>query len=173
MVSETKKIVETQLNRSLRSDVEVVSRCHFNLPAVIKVPSNLDDGTPFPTSYWLTCPMYIKKVGSLESQGLIKELDKQLDQNKDLYKKWSDRQKSYEDERNKDNKNKKNLIDPTGGVGGAIESIKCLHSHLADELATDKNIIGKIVLEAVGGFNCEDPCINENYEKNVNWKSKW
>ena len=96
MVSETKKIVETQLNRSLRSDVEVVSRCHFNLPAVIKVPSNLDDGTPFPTSYWLTCPMYIKKVGSLESQGLIKELDKQLDQNKDLYKKWSDRQKSYE-----------------------------------------------------------------------------
>ena len=105
MVSETKKIVETQLNRSLRSDVEVVSRCHFNLPAVIKVPSNLDDGTPFPTSYWLTCPMYIKKVGSLESQGLIKELDKQLDQNKDLYKKWSDRQKSYEDERNKDNKN--------------------------------------------------------------------
>ena len=117
--------------------------------------------------------MYIKKVGSLESQGLIKELDKQLDKNKDLYKKWSDRQKSYEDERNKENKNKKNLIDPTGGVGGAKESIKCLHSHLADELATDKNTIGKIVLEAVGGFNCEDPCINENYEKNVNWKSKW
>ena len=57
MVNETKKIVETQLNRPLRSDVEVVSRCHFNLPAVIKVPSNLDDGTPFPTSYWLTCPM--------------------------------------------------------------------------------------------------------------------
>ncbi len=65
MVSKNKKIVETQLNRSLRSKVDVVSSCHFNLPAVIKVPSNLDDGTPFPTSYWLTCPMYNKKVGSL------------------------------------------------------------------------------------------------------------
>ena len=78
----------------------------------------------------------------------------------------------YKDELEKC-ENKKNLIDPTGGVGGAKESIKCLHSHLADELATNKNIIGKIVVEAVGGFNCEDPCINENYEKNANWKSKW
>ena len=94
MVSEEKRIVEVQLDRSLRSDVEVVSSCHFNLPAVIKVPSNLDDGTPFPTSYWLTCPMYNKKVGSLESQGLIKELDKQLNENEDLKKLWSDRQLS-------------------------------------------------------------------------------
>ena len=173
MASKFKKIVETQLNRSIRSNVEVVSSCHYNLPAVIKVPSNLDDGTPFPTSYWLTCPMYNKKVGSLESQGLIKELDKQLNENKDLNKQWTERQKSYEEERNRENKNKENLINPTGGVGGAKESIKCLHSHLADELATNKNIIGKIVLESVGGFNCEEPCIDENYKKNIKWKSKW
>tara|TARA_B100000287_G_scaffold414237_1_gene446595 strand:+ start:4933 stop:5454 length:522 start_codon:yes stop_codon:yes gene_type:complete len=173
MVSEAKKIVEVQLNRSLRSNVEVVSRCHFDLPAVIKVPSNLDDGTPFPTSYWLTCPMYNKKVGSLESHGLIKELDKQLNENEDLRKLWSDRQRSYEEERNKRRKNKKEEITPKGGVGGATESIKCLHAHLADELATNKNYIGKIVLESVGGFNCEEPCIDENYKKNVKWKSKW
>ncbi len=173
MVSEAKKIVEVQLNRSLRSNVEVVSRCHFDLPAVIKVPSNLDDGTPFPTSYWLTCPMYNKKVGSLESHGLIKELDKQLNENEDLRKLWSDRQRSYEEERNKRRNNKKEEITPKGGVGGATESIKCLHAHLADELATNKNYIGKIVLESVGGFNCEEPCIDENYKKNVKWKSKW
>ena len=173
MVSKNKKIVETQLNRSLRSKVDVVASCHFNLPAVIKVPSNLDDGTPFPTSYWLTCPMYNKKVGSLESQGLIKELDKQLNENKDLNQQWAERQKSYEEERNRENKNKENLINPTGGVGGAKESIKCLHSHLADELATQKNIIGKIVLESVGSFNCEEPCIDENLNKNIKWKSKW
>ena len=49
-----KKIVEAQIDRSLRSDVTVSSRCHLNLPAAIKVPPNLDDGTPFPTTYWLT-----------------------------------------------------------------------------------------------------------------------
>ena len=70
-----KKIVEAQIDRSLRSDVTVSSRCHLSLPAAIKVPPNLDDGTPFPTTYWLTCPMYNKKIGSLESQGLIAELD--------------------------------------------------------------------------------------------------
>tara|TARA_Y100000590_G_scaffold280624_1_gene315284 strand:+ start:254 stop:775 length:522 start_codon:yes stop_codon:yes gene_type:complete len=173
MVSKEKRIVEVQLSRSLRSNVEVVSSCHFNLPAVIKVPSNLDDGTPFPTSYWLTCPMYNKKVGSLESQGLIKELDNQLNKNEDLKKLWSDRQRSYEEERNKDKKKNEEEIIPTGGVGGASESIKCLHAHLADELATSKNYIGKIVLESVGGFNCEEPCINKDFKKNVKWKSKW
>ena len=117
MVSKAKRIVEVQLNRSLRSNVEVVSSCHFNLPAVIKVPSNLDDGTPFPTTYWLTCPMYNKKVGSLESQGLIKELDKQLNKNIDLKMLWSDRQKSYEEDRNKDRKKNEEEIIPTGGVG--------------------------------------------------------
>ena len=48
-----------------------------------------------------------------------------------------------------------------------------LHAHLADELATEKNAVGKIVLESVGGFNCEEPCIDENYKKNIKWKSKW
>ena len=69
-------------------------------------------------------------------------------------------------------KNEEEII-PTGGVGGASESIKCLHAHLADELATSKNYIGKIVLESVGGFNCEEPCINKDFKKNVKWKSKW
>ena len=94
-----KKTVESQLDRSVRSDINVTTKCHFNLPVVIKVPPNLDDGTPFPTSYWLTCPMYNKKVGSLESHGMIKELDKQLKENKKLYKLWNERQDSYKEER--------------------------------------------------------------------------
>ncbi len=166
-----KKTVEAQLDRSVRSDINVTTKCHFNLPVVIKVPPNLDDGTPFPTSYWLTCPMYNKKVGSLESHGMIKELDKQLKENKKLYELWNERQDSYKEER--DSENKGDQIVPSGGVGGAKESIKCLHAHLADELATEKNAVGKIVLESVGGFNCEEPCIDENYKKNIKWKSKW
>ena len=72
---------------------------HLDIPAVIKVPPKLNDGTPFPTTYWLTCPMYNKKIGSLESQGLIKELDKELENNPDLKEKWQSRQKSYQAER--------------------------------------------------------------------------
>ena len=90
-----KKIVEAQIDRSLRSNVTVSSRCHLNLPAAIKVPPNLDDGTPFPTTYWLTCPMYNKKIGSLESQGLIAELDNEIQNNPNLKAAWSERQTSY------------------------------------------------------------------------------
>ena len=167
-----KKTVEVQLNRNLRSDVNVVAKCHFDLPVVVDVPKNLDDGTPFPTMFWLTCPMYVKKVSTLESHGMVKELDKQLQSNKKLNELWSKRQKSYEEERNKKYKNSMNLISPDGGVGGTLKSIKCLHSHLADELVTGLNTIGQIVLENVGGCNCNEPCVVDG-SKNINWRSEW
>ena len=173
MMNHNKQIVEIQLGRKLRSSVNVVTKFHFNLPVVIKVPPNLDDGTPFPTTYWLSCPMYTKKVGSLESTGLIKELDEQIQKDKNLYDQWSNRQHSYETERTQEiNENTK--IHPYGGVGGARESIKCLHSHLADQLATGKNVVGQIVEELVGGFNCQEPCIDDQQlEKNKSWKVEW
>ena len=167
-----KKTVEVQLNRNLRSDVNVVAKCHFDLPVVVDVPKNLDDGTPFPTMFWLTCPMYVKKVSTLESHGMVKELDKQLQSNKKLNELWSMRQKSYEEERNEKYKSSMNLISPDGGVGGTLKSIKCLHSHLADELVTGLNTIGQIVLENVGGRNCNEPCVVDG-SKNINWRSEW
>ena len=171
MTSE-KQVVEVQLNRNLRSEIKVAAKCHFDLPVVVDVPKNLDDGTPFPTMFWLTCPMYIKKVSTLESHGMVKELDNQLNDNNKLFKLWSKRQKTYEKERNKKYKNTKNKISPSGGVGGTQKSIKCLHSHLADELVTGKNIVGQIVLENVGGCNCLEPCVVDG-RKNKNWRSEW
>ena len=124
IVTSEKQIVEIQLNRNLRSEIKVVVKCHFDLPVVVDVPKNLHDGTPFPTMFWLTCPMYVKKVGTLESHGMVKELDKQLNSNKKLRKLWSKRQKSYEKERNRKYKSVNNTVSPIGGVGGAVNSIK-------------------------------------------------
>ncbi len=167
-----KQTVEIQLNRKVRSNINVVAKCHFDLPVVVDVPKNLDDGTPFPTMYWLTCPMYVKKVSTLESNGMVKDLDKQLVDNKKLNKLWRKRQKSYENERNKKYKNLTNTISPIGGVGGTTKSIKCLHSHLADELVSGENVIGKVVLESVGGCNCIEPCVIDG-SKNDKWRIEW
>ena len=141
-----KQTVEIQLDRKIRSNIDVVAKCHFNLPVVVDVPKNLDDGTPFPTMYWLTCPMYVKKVSTLESNGMVKDLDNQLVDNKKLNKLWRKRQRSYENERNKKYKTLSNTISPIGGVGGTTKSIKCLHSHLADELVSGKNVIERLFL---------------------------
>ena len=168
-----KQIIEAQIERSLRSDVQTSSRCHLDLPAAIKVPPNLDDGTPFPTTYWLTCPMYNKKIGALESQGLIAQLDNEILNNPKLRKEWNERQISYQEERQV-SQDQTNEHLPTGGVGGATESIKCLHSHTADEISTGKNPIGKIVIESIGLFNCEKPCIDQNtFQKHPEWKIEW
>jgi hypothetical protein len=171
-VTNEKQTVEIQLNRKVRSNINVVAKCHFDLPVVVDVPKNLDDGTPFPTMYWLTCPMYVKKVSTLESNGMVKDLDKQLVDNKKLNKLWRKRQKSYENERNKKYKNLSNTISPIGGVGGTTKSIKCLHSHLADELVSGENVIGKVVLESVGGCNCIEPCVIDG-SKNDKWRIEW
>ena len=63
------EIVEAQLGRPLRSDVFVAKHCPLGLPVVIQVPPILDDGTPFPTMYWLTCPLAQKRIGRLEGLG--------------------------------------------------------------------------------------------------------
>ena len=55
-------VVAAQIGRTPRSVVEVAGRCHLGLPAVTVVPPLLDDGTPFPTLYWLTCPLAVKRL---------------------------------------------------------------------------------------------------------------
>lgn len=173
MAKRDREIVEIQIGRKLRSDLEVSCRCHLDLPAVIKVPPRLNDKTPFPTTYWLTCPMMNKKIGSLESQGLIKEIDKQIQKDSKLNSKWKKRQESYKLERDK-LETQEVFPKAKGGVGGAENSVKCLHSHTADELSTGLNPVGKIVLESIGTFNCDQPCISEeSMKKNEGWSVIW
>ena len=52
-----RQVVAVQLERPLRAAIDVRARCPLQLPVVVAVPPLLDDGTPFPTRYWLTCPL--------------------------------------------------------------------------------------------------------------------
>ena len=159
--SNDKDIVEIQLRRKVRSRVDVRSRCHLNLPAVTLVPPNLDDGTPFPTTYWLTCPLLAHRVSSLEAKGMVKVFDELIQQKGKLRTRWKKRQKTYEEERRLLQRGSKNIV-PEGGVGGTKDHIKCLHAHLADQLATGKNPIGETVESLIGGFDCLVPCVKKN-----------
>jgi hypothetical protein len=173
--SSDKDIVEIQLRRKVRSRVDVRSRCHFNLPTVTLVPPNLDDGTPFPTTYWLTCPLLVKRVSSLEAKGMVKVFDELIQQKGKLRRLWKNRQKTYEEERRLLQSSSENIL-PEGGVGGTKEHIKCLHTHLADQLATGKNPIGETIESLIGGFDCLVPCVKKNntrMEFNSEWKSIW
>ena len=71
-----REVVAAQIGRPLRAAANVVSRCHLGLPVVVQVPPLLDDGTPFPTLYWLSCPLAAKRVGRVESVGGVKTMER-------------------------------------------------------------------------------------------------
>ena len=50
------EIMRLQLGRDMRGVVSIARRCACGRPAVVRTAPRLEDGTPFPTSLYLTLP---------------------------------------------------------------------------------------------------------------------
>ena len=155
-------VIEAQIGRPLRADSEVVARCHLGLPVVIRVPPHLDDGTPFPTLYWLTCPLAVTRIGRLEGAGGVKRMEAKTDTDPGFADALSSAHGAYQAERDA-------LIDPdderprpTGGVGGSSEGVKCLHAHYAHSAAGGDNPVGELVGGWIEPLDCVVPCVVDN-----------
>ena len=70
--------VHRQLRRAPRGLRRVAHRCACGLPDVIETAPRLEDGTPFPTTYYLTCPRAVAAVGTLESGGVMAAMTARL-----------------------------------------------------------------------------------------------
>lgn len=66
--------VSAQLGRPARDVVAVVHRCSCGLPDVVTTAPRLRDGTPFPTTFYLTCPRATADVSRLEADGTMAAL---------------------------------------------------------------------------------------------------
>ncbi len=153
-------IVAAQLGRPLRSGLSVVASCHLGLPVVVEVPPILDDGTPFPTSFWLTCPLASKRIGRLEGIGAVKQLERYADHDAGFGAALDAAHRRYGEER--DAKTPDDAIHtPSGGVGGTRTGIKCVHAHYADHAAGNPNPVGAAAAPFVEPLDCERPCIVE------------
>ena len=166
-------VVTAQLDRPLRAAVEVVSRCHLGLPVVVAVPPILDDGTPFPTRYWLSCPLAGKRVARLESAGAIPRLEAFVDADDELRKQVIETDLRYAADRDA-------LVVsgaahlPSGGVGGNEGAgLKCLHAHYADSAAGNRNPVGGFVRPYVEPLDCDVPCVRDTdsgVARNPDWR---
>lgn len=166
-------VVAAQIERQPRSAIDVVARCHLGLPVAIAVPPHLDDGTPFPTRYWLTCPLAVRRIGRLESVGGVKAAEAKLASDPDLAAAHDATMKRYATERDA-------LIDeddarprPTGGVAGAAAGVKCLHAHYADYAAGNDNVVGEWAAPDVEPLDCVVPCVAEvdaQIVRNPEWR---
>jgi len=73
-----------QLGRPMRDVVAVAHRCPCGLPDVVATAPRLADGTPFPTTFYLTCPRAASAIGTLESSGLMRRMTERLAEDAEL-----------------------------------------------------------------------------------------
>jgi uncharacterized protein len=125
-------VVAQQLGREPRGARAVAHRCPCGLPDVVETAPRLADGTPFPTLYYLTCPRAVTGASTLESAGLMREMNERLAADPELAAQYRRAHERYLVRRAE-------IADvpEIAGVsaGGMPSRVKCLHVHLAQSLA--------------------------------------
>ncbi len=124
------------------------------MPQVIETEPHLDDGTPFPTLWWLSCKKLSSDVGSLESKGFMNQINEDLARNDSLQQSLREATDSYVSRRDSFA-----TLEDRLHPGGGPSRVKCLHAHVAHELMTGDNWVGKRALEAIGWKELTEPCV--------------
>jgi uncharacterized protein len=70
--------ISRQLGRPARDVIGVSARCVCGSPVVVVTSPRLDDGTPFPTLYYLTHPEATKEASRLEAAGKMLDYTERL-----------------------------------------------------------------------------------------------
>jgi hypothetical protein len=127
---------------------------------VITVAPVLEDGSFFPTTFWLTCPMLVEEVGDLESAGEGARLARRVARSPEFAAAAVDADAAYREARRAEGGG----VDPCAGVGVAGQrdplAVKCLHARLAAHLAGIGDPIGAEVAgmtAGTAGARCTDP----------------
>ncbi len=147
---EERRAVGRQLGREPRGPWGVAERCTFGEPSVIVTAPRLDDGTPFPTLWWLTCPWLVERVSQLESEGGAADWAARLASDDALAEKLIAADSRYRAARAAVGQGE----DPCAevGIGGQSDPLapKCLHAHVAASLAGLDDPIGQHVVMECG-----------------------
>ena len=129
--------VSQQLGRPARGVVAVAHRCPCGLPDVVTTAPRLDDGTPFPTTYYLTCPRATAAVSTLEASGLMREMTQRLASDPELAERYRAAHEDYLRRRAE-----LGDVPEIEGVsaGGMPTRVKCLHVLVAHALAAGPGV---------------------------------
>lgn len=165
-------VLGLQIGRPLRATSRVLRRCSFGLPIVAEVPPILDTGEPFPTRYWLTCPLAHRRIARIEARGGVREAQARIDDDPRLADAVRAAHSRYADAR--DAAVPRGVTHrPTGGVGGSSGGVKCLHAHYADFAAGNDNPLGRWVHDEIGDLECVVPCVtfvDGELRRNPEWR---
>ena len=150
--------VGLQLGRVPRAMTSVAHRCPCRLPDVVETKPRLEDGTPFPTLYYLTCPRLTGAVSTLESRGVMREMVARLAADADLaagyaaaHEDYLRRREAIED------------VPEVHGVsaGGMPDRVKCLHVLVGHALGAGPGVnpLGDEARAALPAWWAAGPCV--------------
>jgi hypothetical protein len=150
--------VSEQLGRPVRSVHAVAHRCPCGNPDVVATEPRLDDGTPFPTTFYLTCPRAASRIGTLEASGLMAEMTQRLQDDPELaaaYQRAHERYLEYRESIGH--------VEEIAGVsaGGMPNRVKCLHVLAGQSLGMGRGVnpLGDEVVDALGEYWQSGPCV--------------
>ncbi|MBU2697687.1 DUF501 domain-containing protein [Pimelobacter sp. 30-1] len=157
-------VITAQLGRPPRGVHAVGHRCPCGNPDVVTTEPRLPNGTPFPTTYYLTCPRVNSRIGTLEASGLMKEMQERLGTDPELAAAYRGAHEAYLADRA--------AVGVAGGfdvpeidgisAGGMPDRVKCLHVLAGHALAAGPGVnpLGDEVLEILGEWWANGPCVS-------------
>lgn len=137
-----------QLERMPRGVVGIAARCVCGRPTVVQTAPRLEDGSPFPTTFYLTHPKAVIAASTLEGNGVMKEMSARLLEDDELAAKYQLAHEHYLAQRAK-----LGDVPEIAGIsaGGMPTRVKCLHVLIGHSLAAGPGVqpLGDEALEMI------------------------
>lgn len=129
--------VAWQLGREPRGVLDIADRCPCGEPDVVRTRPRLPDGTPFPTTFYATCPRLTAAISTLESAGVMKTMEARLADDAELATAYGTAHADYLRRRAELGE-----VPEIEGVsaGGMPTRVKCLHVLVAHALAAGPGV---------------------------------
>ena len=131
------EVLRDQLGRVPRGVVGIAARCVCGRPTVVATAPRLPDGTPFPTTYYLTHPAAVKGASTLEAEHVMETLNEELAADEELRAAYARAHQAYIDARLT-----LGDVPEISGVsaGGMPTRVKCLHALVGHSLAAGPGV---------------------------------
>ncbi len=147
-------VVASQLGREPRAFLRVAARCPWGGPAVTEQDPYAMDGTPFPTTYYLTCPHLVAAVSRLEAVGGVERWSNEVAHDTGLRRDLEQATAEQAHIRARlagGRTGRDGGASLASGIGGSRNpgELKCLHAHVAFGLAVSGYELGARILAEV------------------------
>ncbi|MHA7222267.1 DUF501 domain-containing protein [Arthrobacter sp. RHLT1-20] len=156
-------VLSRQLGRPVRDVVEIPARCICGNPLVAATSPRLSNGTPFPTTFYLTHPVITAAVSRLEAAGLMNQMNERLGADDALAGGYRAAHEAYLASRS--GIGARSGIGPVPEIdgisaGGMPTRVKCLHVLVGHSLAAGPGVnpLGDEALAAISEWWTKDRC---------------